>query len=306
MRHRVAVLHSTSSLAFNGRDPHLAVIAVEQAFLCDDVLFDPIDDAHLDQLDRWRLLVLPACECMSDDQLSKIEAYVQRGGHVLALGDTAVMDERRRRRRSMGLASLLGFRVHSDSQSGADDPYAKEFRDLYGVTPEAVSTGAALPPTMSRKVGQGRIVYIDEIELATPRKFAESKPYNVVYDVVDDRYYLPPRNRAEIVRAVDELCDREIRITGPEWVVCEITYPRGVGLEMCLDIHLVNYRIGKVAGEVGVDFEVPAGTDVAQIDVVSPSVDGARPVTFRQCGNRVRFSAGPVDVYSLAKVTLSR
>jgi len=300
-RHRVAVLHSTPSLAFNSRDPHLAVITVEQAFLYDDILFDTIDDAHLDRLQCWDVLVLPGCECMSDDQIDQIKRYLEQGGSVLAIGNVAVMDEWRRNRKVMGLAQLLGFA--SESEPGSDDPYAREFQDLFGVTPPPLAGNNRMrPPTMCRAVGKGTLFYINEIVLATPRKFPEPSNYNVKYDVVDGRYYYPPRNRAEIVRAVDHLCARQIRLIAPESVICEVTYPQQSELQGQLDVHLINYRLGSFVGQVTVEVEVPAETTVADVRLCSPDFDDARSAAFTQTDQCLRIDTGPLHVYNLLTV----
>ncbi len=60
----------------------------------------------LDVLRRYRLVVLPNVEAISDAQVAALRQYVAEGGHVLLFGDTGLRDESFRKRPRPALESL--------------------------------------------------------------------------------------------------------------------------------------------------------------------------------------------------------
>jgi len=89
----VAVLRSFASTAF--AKPELAALpnAVEQALIVNRVPFQIIYDRHLNDLKRYRALVLPGCVAMSDPHIALVKDYVGSGGRVLIVGPAATHDE---------------------------------------------------------------------------------------------------------------------------------------------------------------------------------------------------------------------
>jgi hypothetical protein len=81
------------------------------------ILFDCMHDFALDgegtraSLARYDLLVLPGVACLSDRQIAVLDAFVERGGRLLATGRTALYDEMGRARGAFGLACLGAARV---------------------------------------------------------------------------------------------------------------------------------------------------------------------------------------------------
>jgi hypothetical protein len=73
-----------------------------------DIVLD--DDITLEKLQRYRVLILPNMALMSDAQARQIEAYVERGGSVLATFETGLYDETGRPRAEFALAGLFGIR----------------------------------------------------------------------------------------------------------------------------------------------------------------------------------------------------
>ncbi|GHB67506.1 alpha-amylase family protein [Persicitalea jodogahamensis] len=72
--------------------------------------FDMVNDRLLsaDDLGRFKLLILPNIAALSDAQCAQIEAFVQRGGSVVATFETSLYDEEAQPRPDFGLASLFG------------------------------------------------------------------------------------------------------------------------------------------------------------------------------------------------------
>jgi hypothetical protein len=74
--------------------------------------FDIVDEATLEanECQRYRLMILPNCACLSDTQCRLLEAYVSNGGGMIADFETSLYDEQGRQRNDFGLAGLFGVR----------------------------------------------------------------------------------------------------------------------------------------------------------------------------------------------------
>ena len=59
-------------------------------------------------LDPFQLVVLPEQKCVSDREAEALARYVERGGTLLATGDTGTLDNEARPRSNFALANLLG------------------------------------------------------------------------------------------------------------------------------------------------------------------------------------------------------
>jgi hypothetical protein len=81
------------------------------------VPFDCAHDLILDQpkgnqlRERYDLLILPDAACLSDQQAEAVDTFVERGGRVLATGETGLYTERGRPRDAYALACLGAARV---------------------------------------------------------------------------------------------------------------------------------------------------------------------------------------------------
>ncbi len=104
----MAVLHSYASLAYNNDGPWQSTMLAEQALIQAKVPFDIVFDHQLQDLARYRVLVLADQECLSDEQNRRIEAFVRAGGGLVATGQTSLYTEWRQRRREPGLKALFG------------------------------------------------------------------------------------------------------------------------------------------------------------------------------------------------------
>ncbi|WP_080055278.1 alpha-amylase family protein [Spirosoma aerolatum] len=72
--------------------------------------FDMVNDRLLsaDDLKRFKLLILPNIAALSDTQCQQIQAFVEKGGSVVATFETSLYDEEGKQRPDFGLASLFG------------------------------------------------------------------------------------------------------------------------------------------------------------------------------------------------------
>ncbi len=72
--------------------------------------FEMVHDRLLDEghLGQFKTLILPNLAALSDEQCRQLQAFVERGGGLVATGETSLYDEWGTRRKDFGLAALLG------------------------------------------------------------------------------------------------------------------------------------------------------------------------------------------------------
>jgi hypothetical protein len=89
----VAVLRSFSSQVFADSKYARLAYEVEQTLIDNHVCFQIIFSQQLDNLDRYKVLVLPGCIALSDQHIEQIEKYVQSGGRICTIGPVATHNE---------------------------------------------------------------------------------------------------------------------------------------------------------------------------------------------------------------------
>ena len=89
----VAVLRSFPSQVFGDLKHPRLTHRVEQVLIDNRICFQIIYDHHLNDLNRYRVLILAGCIALSDHQIEQIRRYVESGGRVCAIGPVATRDE---------------------------------------------------------------------------------------------------------------------------------------------------------------------------------------------------------------------
>jgi hypothetical protein len=113
---RTCLLYPQRSYAY-GKSTQAAYRGAFRVLTEHQVPFDCAHDLVLDQAgndtlrERYDLLILPEVACLSDHQAVVVDAFVERGGRVLATGATGLYTERGRARDAYALACLGAARV---------------------------------------------------------------------------------------------------------------------------------------------------------------------------------------------------
>ena len=107
----VAVLRSFPSQAFSEEKDGQTTAEVEMALIEGRIPFQIIYDRHLEELDRYRVLVLAGCPAMSDDRVAKVRSFVEEGGALCIIGEAAIYDEWMRPRKGSALSDLESPKV---------------------------------------------------------------------------------------------------------------------------------------------------------------------------------------------------
>ena len=274
----VAVLRSYPSITYDQAHVQLATILVEQALIQARIPFNLVFDEQLADLAKYKVLVLPETECLSDAQLEAIRKFVAAGGGLVATGQAGLYDQWRRLRVAPGLKGLI------DSQPGARD-YEEE------VAPVAI-TGAPV----HKEFEKGRVVYIPGV------KFEGRLPEFGSFFRVDERFWKLPKNAQEITDGVRWAArdDVPVRVNGPAYLVSNLVEQPGKRRMM---LHLVNYNAKKTGSlePVEVICRLPSGQAAKEVRIYSPDVDGSRAIEMKSTASQVSFAV-PVKTYTVAVI----
>jgi Beta-galactosidase trimerisation domain len=240
------------------------------------VPFDLVFDEHLADLSKYRVLVLPDSECLSDAQLASIRRFVENGGGMVAIGQAGLYDEWRRLRVQAGLADLI------DGQHPA-----RAYEERVGHTETAGEP-------VRKQAGKGRSVYLPAL------RFDGTLPEFGNYFRVDNRFWKKPRNWQEFTDAIRWAGNGEasLQIDGPDYLVANVVAQPAQRRMM---IHLVNYnaRQAALADPVRVTLRSP----VKGVRLYSPDLEQPQTMETRSANETVTFAAPAFRVYSIAVVS---
>jgi hypothetical protein len=278
---KVAVWHSSATFALDGLRQRMCAILMEQVLIQHNVIFDIILDRHLEDLSRYRLLVLPGTTCMSDEQADLIACWVHAGGSLLVTDGASTRDEWRRERPWPALAEVFGWPGLSSVPAGERPTQA---------------AAASKPPTHTfRRHGRGMAAYIPAIEF----DLGEPQPDNQFYKAYHwDRWTLP-KNSSELLAVIRRLGYDQLLTTLPRWVVCELTRPtRLPGIVL----HILSYRKGVGVGAANVSLRLPDGWRQAEVKAVSPEWEGEKGVESVVARGRIEIITPAFDSYCVLHV----
>ena len=273
----VAVLHSYATMGFNNDRPYQSTFLFEQALIQAKVPFDIIFDKHLDDLSRYRVLVLADQECLSEEQMDQIRAFVKNGGGLVASEHTSLYTPWRNRRRDFGLADLFSV------QAPAYVPWPWQPDGILPIKP------------VKHQVGKGRVVYLPEV------KPSVEKPTGAP---MTSEYWHLALNWEELVDAV--------AWAGREDPLLEVEAPLTVTAELLrqkkqsrLLLHLINY--GAAENPFVKDVKIKLGLrgkQAKKVFTLSPDGEESSSLEFRASDSGIGFTVPRLQTYSLVVVQL--
>ena len=104
-----AVLRSFASVEFNPARSLLSSLLFEQTLIQTKIPFDIISDRHLNDLSKYKVLILADQDALSDEQVNTIREFVRHGGGLVATEETSLRNDWRRQRDRFGLADVFGI-----------------------------------------------------------------------------------------------------------------------------------------------------------------------------------------------------
>jgi hypothetical protein len=275
----VALLRSLPSITYNQRRAQLSAILAEQGLIQSRIPFDLVFDEHLGNLSKYRVLILPDSECLSDEQLKQIRSFVDAGGGLIAMGQAGLYDQWRRLRVSPGLTGLI------DGQ-----PPAKAYEET---VEETEIVGAVL----RKEDGQGRTVYLPALRFDGPLPAPEP------YFSIGNRFWKAPKNADELIQAIQWAGKEDIpvTVTGPDYLVANaVVQPQ----RRRLMVHLVNYKskAQQPVGAVDVTVKLPKDAQVKEVRLFSPDGSDGETLKPQAEAGSVTFTVPGIQVYSFAAV----
>jgi len=282
----VALLRSYPSITYHQSRAQLSAILVEQALIQSRVPFRLIFDEHLGDLAKYKVLVLPDSECLSDAQLASIKAFVAKGGGLVALGEAGRYDEFLRRRRTPGLGEILPS-VNAGGGRGFGGGGGGGGRGG-GRGRGAQAAGS----TVKADYQAGRAAYISAAEFDGPM------PEMGANFGIRNQFWRNPKNAAQIVEAVRWAGRDALPVTvgGPDYLIANLVTQPDRKRWM---LHLVNYNTNGQAIPA-VDVTSPAGSGkLAAVSVFSPDSSGEQKVVPQSDSSGSHFQVPEVRSYAV-------
>ena len=242
----VAVLRHRETLAWNMVAPHLSAITLEQVLIENRIPWDMVWKAHLRDLGKYRLLILPDVECISDEEARQVVDFVRAGGAVLATEATGTYDNWRRLRQMP-----LDGPIETSEQFEAAQAALPALHPLFGggYVSAAEEVRVELP-------GGGRACYLPKVD------YAVRPPTGTEFWCVFPEHWAMPGNAAEILGAIDWCLggDRRLRVQSDQRLVVEHTR---VGDEEVVHLVHVDGDEGPASAVVRLRPQAPPGEVLA-------------------------------------------
>jgi hypothetical protein len=263
----VAVLRAFAAVQFYPAGALVAATLAEQTLIQHRIPFHIIYDRHLNDLSRYKVLILADQDALSDAQAEAIRAFVRSGGGLVATGNSSLLTDWRLRREKFALADVLGI----------DRPAKTALR---------------------RDFGRGRVVYLPEIvpAMAPP-------PAQMSYHFPHTHWKLP-LNHAELAEAVRWAARGELpaEVSAPEYVTMELTRQSSTGN---LALHLVNFNFRHPVEKIEARVRIPEGYVLREVVAATP--DGpVAPAESNVQDGVAHLRIPRLEVYHLTVLKLAR
>lgn len=242
----VALWRSQASLAHNSTSVHRGVILAEQTLIQGQIPFDIVYDDALADLSRYKVVVAPHAEMLSEVQIEALAAYVRAGGGLVATGRAGLFDPWRRVRPDLGLREVLG----PDARLDLGDFWRQPGVSLAGNQPFS-----------RHDFGAGRAAYLPKLRTRRAPDYSGvigEEPYRF-----GTEQWEMPLNAADLLAAV--------RWAAGDGLGVEVEAPEGVAVEAlrgadgALRIHLLNYNVDSPAQDIIVRVRHAVGPRGSQV-----------------------------------------
>ena len=125
----VAILDPATTLRHHGQETRASTEADDLGFyhalVEARIPFEMVSDQAMTSglLDRFKVLVLANSTCLSDEQIRTLEAYVARGGSIVAAHETSTRTALNQPRHAIGLGPLLGVSLTAPARGPVKNTY---------------------------------------------------------------------------------------------------------------------------------------------------------------------------------------
>lgn len=269
----VAVLRSFSSTEFNPAETIFSAILFEQTLIQCKLPFDIIFDRHLNDLGKYKVLVLANQDALSDEQIAAIRSYVENGGGLVATENSSLMTEWRLRRPQFGLADVFGI-ASPPAGSTANTPFRRKFV-------------------------RGRVVYIPRIEAATP------KPHAEMVCTISNMLWKLPNNYVELVDSVRWAADDKLsmNVDAPLWVTAELAEQESSNTRL---LHLINFKFQEPVEDIPVQIRIPEGMQLREAVLDAPENESSKALNISFHDNVAALRVPHLQEYALVLLRMEK
>ncbi|WP_173088015.1 alpha-amylase family protein [Devosia sp. 1635] len=125
----IAILDPATTLRHHGLDTRRAAEADDLGFYLAlveaRIPFEMVSDQAMtpEALDKFKVLILANATCLSDEQIAALEAYVARGGSIVAAHESSTRTPDNKLRNAIGLGQLLGVTMTGAARGPVKNTY---------------------------------------------------------------------------------------------------------------------------------------------------------------------------------------
>lgn len=125
----IAILDPATTLRHHGQDTRAIAeaddLGIYHALVEARIPFEMLSDQAMtpETLDRFKVLILANSTCLSDEQIASLEAFVARGGSIVAAHETSTRTELNRPRNAIGLGKILGVTLTAPARGPVKNTY---------------------------------------------------------------------------------------------------------------------------------------------------------------------------------------
>jgi hypothetical protein len=297
----VAALRTWPSMAYSIVSTLVPTILMEQVLIQHKIPFDLIFDEQMGRIDRYRAVILPGQESLSQAWVDKLTAYAENGGTVLFTGNTAAYNDWRETRATNPLLALMGLPSRQRLEGDEEEEAPSRPRGL-------ASTAITV-----KSVGKGKMVYIPEIvpgstgSVETRRGgIAGDETASYASQTSGGNFAAPdwvlPKNHAEIRQAIAGNLRGPLSITteAPLTTVMELLN-RPKTKETI--VHFVNFDDKTAPAPFQVKLRSQfSGHKAASVSYFTPEADEPQKLEFTEQNGVIAFTAPLAKVYSMIVV----
>ena len=283
----VAVYKNFQSLAWSWFNVWPQVTIIEQLLIQSGTQFSYVFNDDLDDLSKYKTLVVPEMQCLTQSQAEKMASFVERGGGLLATGQSGACDLSYRRYEMNLLAGAMGRQIGNLSATAFVAVGAGAGGDL---KPESENLDRL---SQRWEWGAGRVCWIPKAVMARPLDPPE--PNQIHTMIHTNNFWVLPKNWQEILDGLDWAMGngRWIPMKTPSTVVPQVS--RSADNERLL-LHLINYDPNKKIE--GLTLNV-ASELVGSLKALWRTPETPEPVDLKSSGSdsAVRFDLPPWNLH---------
>lgn len=284
----VAVLHTYASMAFDNNRPYQSTYLAEQSLIQAKIPFDIIFDNNLNDLSKYRVLVIADQKCLSDKNIELITDYVKKGGGLVATEFSSLYTENFARRQNFGLKDL--FKIDAPVWRG----YNVERAD-YSINANNEQLLDMIP--VKNIINDGRVVYLPEIIPSIVKPSGAG---------MTNQFWKLPKNNEAILESVKWAAKEKLSliVKAPVYVTAELTQSIDKSKIM---LHLINFNNKKntIVTNIEVSIEIPEGKIPQQVNLLSPDIKEISSIKFEVLNGRIKYTVPQLDTYNLVVMEMN-